>query len=258
MVKDNDEYGCIVELDEMRKENNSYKGPSFPWVSCAGPNGAKPHYKPQKANCLKVDEGTIYLIDSGGQYPGSTTDVTRTVFLGDPNGADEDFLYQFTLVLKAMICAFLSKMPTGSTAMQLDAITRAPLWMRYFNYGHGTGHGVGAGLSIHENPITISSRGRDLILRPGMIFSIEPGNYVPKKWGIRIENLVLTYLENENGGGWLSLATLTLVPIQTNLIQPDLLTPEETQWLNSYHASVIDHLTPHVDKDAWKRTSWIG
>jgi Xaa-Pro aminopeptidase len=246
IIEDNDEYQSIVALDGLRRDRGKYLGPSFPWVSCAGPNGAKPHYKPQKGNCLPISDGSIYLIDSGGQYVGATTDVTRTVYLGDAATADLEFRRQFTLVLQSFIRGSSSKVPTHSTAAQLDAITRAPLWARNFNFGHGTGHGVGAGLSIHENPIIISGRSRDFELQTGMIFSIEPGNYVPNRWGIRIENLVVAAEDSSEGAGWLNFAPLTLVPIQVALIEKHLLAPDEIAWLNAYHATVIERLQSYL------------
>jgi Xaa-Pro aminopeptidase len=254
-ISHNDEYQSIVTLDELRRRGNKYLGPSFPWVSCAGPNGAKPHYKPQKGNCLPIQDGSIYLIDSGGQYSGATTDVTRTVFVGMPSNANSEFRRQFTLVLQSFIRGSSAKVPSRSTAAQLDAITRAPLWARNFNFGHGTGHGVGAGLSIHEAPIVISSRSRDFELQAGMIFSIEPGNYVPDRWGIRIENLVVVEEDPTDEGGWLKLSPLTLVPIQVDLIEKHLLAPDEILWLNTYHATVLERLQTYLDD---KEMSWLA
>lgn len=246
-IDHNDEYQAIVALDRLRRRRNKYLGPSFPWVSCAGPNGAKPHYKPQKGNCLPIRDGSIYLIDSGGQYSGATTDVTRTVYVGSPSNVPSEFRRQFTLVLQSFIRGCSAKIPARSTAAQLDAITRAPLWARNFNFGHGTGHGVGAGLSIHEAPIVIASRSRDFELQAGMIFSIEPGNYVPDQWGIRIENLVVAEEDSTEQRGWLKLSSLTLVPIQVDLIERHLLAPDEILWLNSYHANLVERLQSYLD-----------
>jgi Xaa-Pro aminopeptidase len=250
-----DEYSAIKTLDSLRRQSNAYLGPSFPWVSCVGPNAAKPHYKPKPDTAIPIKSGSVFLIDSGGQYAGSTTDVTRTVFVGDPKLSDPQFRELFTLVLKGFIGGSSCLLPVNSTAAQLDAITRAPLWARGLDYGHGTGHGVGAGLSIHETPIVISGRGRNFILETGMIFSVEPGFYDPAKWGIRIENLVVVAESRKTLGGKQSieLQPLTTIPIQVDIIERDLLSADEINWLNEYHLKVRSTLAPYLSPEevAW-------
>jgi Xaa-Pro aminopeptidase len=256
-INDLDEYQAITILNDLRRENPTYVGPSFPWVSCAGPNGAKPHYKPRPDDALPLHDGSIFLIDSGGQYAGATTDVTRTVYIGDAMEADPEFRRRFTLVLKSFISGSASLLPMASTAAQLDAITRAPMWSKGVDFGHGTGHGVGAGLSIHETPIVISSRARNFPLRPGMIFSIEPGSYERERWGIRIENLVVVEASKTPLGSKRSIEfrPLTVIPIQVDLIDKDMLSLDEIEWLNTYHAKVRDTLEPHLlpDERSWLR-----
>jgi Xaa-Pro aminopeptidase len=250
-----DEYKAILALDDLRRQSNAYLGPSFPWVSCVDANAAKPHYKPKPDTATAIKSGSIFLIDSGGQYEGSTTDVTRTIFVGDPKQADPEFRENFTLVLKAFINGSSCLLPLKATAAQLDAITRASLWTRGLDYGHGTGHGVGAGLSIHETPIVISGQARDFTLEAGMIFSVEPGFYDPKKWGIRIENLVVVNQSSRLLGEKpaLELEPLTTIPIQVDLIERDLLSSDEASWLNKYHKTVRSTLAPYLSPEeaAW-------
>ena len=206
-IAENNEYRANALLENIRRGSPSYKGPSFPWVSCVGPNAAKPHYKPKSDDCLPITEGSVFLIDSGGQYPGATTDVTRTVYVGDPAGADPEFRTHFTIVLKAFIRAISCRLPKRVTAGQLDAIARSALWSKGLDFGHGTGHGVGAGLSIHETPIVISGRANNFRLKPRMIFSIEPGYYEKGRWGIsnRASLAIRSTKEKGGAGGMMQL-----------------------------------------------------
>jgi len=246
------EYESVQLLHNIRKQSKDYMCPSFPWVSCVSENASKPHYKPARHQCATLTSGNCYLIDSGGQYPGATTDVTRTVWLGDVREAPHEFRLHFTLALQGLIRATKLKFPAGTTAAQLDAIVRSPLWTHAKDYAHGTGHGVGAGLSIHEPPIIISPKARDFSLLDGMIFSLEPSFYEPKKWGLRIENLVVVR-RYDTEGTILWIDTLTDVPIQASVPLYSLLNQEERAWLEGYNQRVVNKLSESltVDERRW-------
>jgi Xaa-Pro aminopeptidase len=180
----------------------------------------------------------LFLIDSGAQFQDGTTDVTRTVAVGEPTAEMRD---RFTRVLKGHIQLALARFPEGTTGAQLDAFARRPLWDAGLDYGHGTGHGVGSYLSVHEGPQSISSRGVSQALKPGMICSNEPGYYKTGEYGIRIENLVVVRAPAEIAGGekgMLGFETITMAPIDLDLVEPTMLTREERDWLNAYHAQV--------------------
>jgi Xaa-Pro aminopeptidase len=214
---------------------------SFGTISASGPNAAQPHYHVERGQGRKLRAGEIYLIDSGGQYRDGTTDITRTLIVGTPT----DVMRKHnTLVLKGMIAVSQAQFPQGTTGVQLDALARAALWQYGYDFDHGTGHGVGSYLSVHEGPARISKAGR-VALEPGMILSNEPGHYVKGKYGIRIENLlVVKPLQKLKGGdrAMMSFETLTFAPIDKQLIDASLLTRSELRWFDAYHAEVLNKL----------------
>jgi Xaa-Pro aminopeptidase len=218
----------------------------------AGANGAIVHYRVTEATDRPVRPGELLLIDSGGQYEDGTTDITRTVAIGP---LDPAAIRPFTLVLKGMIAISRLRWPEGLAGRDLDAVARQALWAAGFDYDHGTGHGVGSYLSVHEGPAGLSRRSTEPF-QPGMILSNEPGYYREGAFGIRLENLIaVTPPEIPDGGDrpMLGFETLTLAPIDRRLIDPALLTPEETAWLDAYHARVRDTLAPRVSPEtaAW-------
>jgi Xaa-Pro aminopeptidase len=195
----------------------------------------------------------MFLIDSGAQYPDGTTDVTRTVIVGEPTAEMRD---RFTRVLKGHIALATARFPEGTIGMQLDSFARRPLWDAGLDYDHGTGHGVGSYLSVHEGPQNISKRPVSQPLKPGMICSNEPGYYKTGEYGIRIENLVVVTEPRpmpEGERAMMGFETITLAPIDLNLVEPGLLTDGERVWLNAYHARVLETLKPLVDEEtrAW-------
>ena len=246
-----DEIGVARRLEAERAKDALYRGASFEAISAHGPNAALPHYRTTPASNRRLTPGTLYLIDSGGQYLDATTDITRTVALG---AATPEMAERFTLVLKGMIAISLALFPVGTTGAQIDAFARAALWRHGLDFDHGTGHGVGSYLCVHEGPARISKLGT-VPLKPGMILSNEPGYYKPDGYGIRIENLVVVEERDkpENGDReLLGFRTLTLCPIDRRLIVPELLTVEERSWLDAYHARVLDELLPLVgDAGGW-------
>lgn len=239
-------------LEGMRQETATESGSelreiAFDTISGSGPNGAIVHYRVSEASNRILNEGELYLVDSGGQYPDGTTDITRTVAVGNPPvKARKDF----TLVLKGHIAIASARFPQGTRGVDLDGFARKALWQAGKDYAHGTGHGVGSNLNVHEGPQSISRRGMVELL-PGMIVSNEPGYYRAGEYGIRIENLVLVCEPETITGGdkpMLGFETLTLCPIDTRLIDVTLLTDEERQWINAYHARVRDTYAGLVDE----------
>ena len=245
------ELSATDKLEECRKGGNLYQGPSFATIAGAGPNGAIVHYRSSPETNRPLEQGQIFLIDSGGQYLDGTTDVTRTVAVGDA-GAEEK--QRFTLVLKGHIALAQARFPAGTSGSQLDSLARKPLWEHGLDYDHGTGHGVGSYLSVHEGPQRIAKNNNSQPLLPGMMLSDEPGYYKTGAYGIRIENLIVVQDEPQKGDRPVrGFEVLTLAPIDLNLVDRDLLTEDETEWLNAYHARVRDSLTPLVDSTtaAW-------
>ena len=240
------EISAAEKLETMRLNNNLYRGLSFPTISGAGPNGAIVHYSVCPETNRRLEDGTLYLVDSGAQYLDGTTDVTRTVAIGKPS---EDMINHFTLVLKGHIALATALFPEGTCGSQLDVLARHALWAEGLDYEHGTGHGVGHFLGVHEGPQRISKFPNRVALKPGMIISNEPGYYKKGSYGIRIENLVCV-----KSGPPLSFETLTLAPIDRGLINNDLLEKNEIAWLNDYHARVYDKISPLVDADT---KSWL-
>ncbi len=233
-----DEMTAAAALEAERAKAGDYLGPSFETISGAGANGAVVHYRVTPATNAELRPGTLYLVDSGAQYPDATTDVTRTVAIGEPTA---EMKRRFTLVLKGHVALAMAVFPKGTAGSQLDAFARRALWEAGLDYDHGTGHGVGAALCVHEGPQRIAKRGGDAKLEAGMIVSNEPGCYVTGEYGIRIENLELVVERGTPDGGereLLGFEPLTLAPIDRRLIEPSLLTAAEIVWLDTYHARV--------------------
>ncbi|TCL93867.1 Xaa-Pro aminopeptidase [Rhizobium sp. PP-WC-2G-219] len=225
---------------------NPLKDVSFDTIAGAGPHAAIMHYRVTTESDQPLEAGTMFLVDSGGQYVNGTTDITRTVAIGDVPEEQKRF---FTLVLKGMIAISTARFPKGTRGVELDPLARIALWKAGADYGHGTGHGVGSYLSVHEGPQRISRAGMQELL-PGMILSNEPGYYRPGAFGIRIENLlhVLDAAAIEGGDQkMLGFETLTFCPIDRRLILPELLTEDERAWVDAYHAETRDKLTPLID-----------
>jgi len=227
-----DELQAEQKLLKLRQQHQDFLYPSFRSISSFASNGAVIHYHSSPATNKKISGNSLYLIDSGGQYPQGTTDITRTIAIGKPTA---EMINDFTLVLRGHIALAMAKFPCGTTGVQLDALARAPLWLAGKDYDHGTGHGVGSFLSVHEGPCSISKRGSAELL-PGMILSNEPGFYKENAYGIRIENLML--VEKCSDNGFLSFRTLTLAPIDPNLINFKLLSASHKKWLNNYHKKI--------------------
>jgi Xaa-Pro aminopeptidase len=231
-------------------------GLSFNTIAGFNANGAMPHYRATPESHAVIEGNGLLLIDSGGQYLGGTTDITRVWPIGSPSAAQKR---DYTLVLKGTIGLSRARFPLGTLSPMLDALARAPLWAYSMDYGHGTGHGVGYFLNVHEGPQSISKAIPDanMAMQPGMITSIEPGLYRAGQWGVRIENLVLNVPAptDEPFGDFLEFETLTLCPIDTRCIDASLLRSDEIAWLNAYHAIVRTRLSPLVDGAAlaWLR-----
>ena len=246
-----DEIAAARRLEGERAKDPLYRGMSFETISAHGPNAALPHYRTTPASNRRLAHGTLYLVDSGAQYLDATTDITRTVALGS---AAPEMGERFTLVLKGMIAISLAVFPAGTAGAQIDAFARAALWRHGLDFDHGTGHGVGSYLCVHEGPARISKLGT-VALRPGMILSNEPGYYKPDAYGIRIENLVVVEERDkpENGDrDILGFRTLALCPMERRVLVPELLTGEERAWLEAYHARVLEELRPLVgDAAGW-------
>ncbi|MGN6057638.1 MAG: aminopeptidase P family protein [Sphingomicrobium sp.] len=247
---DVDELKASDHLEALRRENPELRDLSFDSISGAGPNGAIVHYKSSEKTNRKLEKGQLYLIDSGGQYVDGTTDITRTVVIGEPTAEMRD---RFTRVLKGHIAIATAVFPKGTRGSQLDSFARRPLWEAGLDYAHGTGHGVGSFLAVHEGPQRISpvgsaQSGGDEPLQAGMIISNEPGYYKTGEYGIRIENLVLVVPREIEGAEkeMLGFETLTFAPIDRRLIDAEMLDPEELVWLNCYHAHVLAKIGPNL------------
>jgi Xaa-Pro aminopeptidase len=241
------EIAASDRLEAIRRAGENFRDLSFDTISGAGSNGAIVHYRASPESEKRLAPGSLYLLDSGAQYLDGTTDVTRTIAIGAPSEEARD---RFTRVLKGHIALATCRFPAGTTGSQLDVVARHALWQVGLDFDHGTGHGVGSYLNVHEGPQRISKLPNTQALLPGMIISNEPGYYKTGEYGIRIENLVvvmpctdLPAAERE----MLCFETLTLAPIDRNLVEPSLLTAEEIAWLDAYHARVRETLTPLVD-----------
>jgi Xaa-Pro aminopeptidase len=238
-------------LSAARARRPGFVSLSFGTIAAFNANGAMPHYRATAESHATIEGDGLLLIDSGGQYEGGTTDITRVVAVGMPSAAQKR---DFTLVLKGMIALSRARFPRGVLSPMLDAIARAPIWEGGAEYGHGTGHGVGYFMNVHEGPQVISHRAPvtpHTAMEPGMITSNEPGIYRPGRWGVRIENLVCNRSwETTELGEFLAFETLTLCPIDTRCIDTGLLRPDEAAWLDAYHAQVRERLLPHVQHAA--------
>ena len=234
-----------AKLSAARAKRPGFKGLSFGTIAAFNANGAMPHYHATPDSHAVIEGNGLLLIDSGGQYLGGTTDITRVWPIGTVSDAQRR---DYTLVLKGTLALSRTRFPRGTLSPMLDAIARAPLWEHGLDYGHGTGHGVGYFLNVHEGPQSISKAIPDahMAMEPGMVTSIEPGLYRPGRWGIRIENLVLNVAATaaDEFGEFLEFETLTLCPIDTRCIERSLLRADECEWLNAYHATVRQRLAP--------------
>ncbi|MES2956549.1 MAG: aminopeptidase P family protein [Pseudomonadota bacterium] len=238
------------KLSAERARRANFVGLSFPVIAGFNANGAMPHYRATPASHAAIEGDGLLLIDSGGQYLGGTTDITRVWPIGSVSGAMKR---DYTLVLKGTIALSRTRFPRGTLSPMLDTIARAPLWAEGLEFGHGTGHGVGYFLNVHEGPQSISKTIPEatMAMEPGMITSIEPGLYRPGQWGVRIENLVMNVTgPTTEFGEFLDFETLTLCPIDTRCIDMALLRDDERAWLNAYHATVREKLTPRVQGEA--------
>ena len=239
------EAAAAAKLYSFRRLTNMLEDLSFETIPAAGPNAAIPHYHVQEGGGRTLAKDEIFLIDSGGQYRDGTTDVTRTIVMGNPTAEMKD---RFTRVLKGMIGISTLRFPVGTTGAHLDAHARACLWAAGLDFDHGTGHGVGSYLSVHEGPARIS-KASHVPLKPGMVLSNEPGYYKPGHFGIRIENLLLVQEASDISGGerkMMGFETLTFAPIDRHLIDQHMLTREELQWLDQYHAQVLAKIGPQM------------
>jgi Xaa-Pro aminopeptidase len=250
------ELSAAKKLEEFRSRQPLHRGLSFETISSYGSHGAVVHYAVSPATDVPLKPEGIYLIDSGSQYWDATTDITRTVCLSRPTGEQRD---RFTRVLKGVISLSTISFPQGTTGPQLDILARRALWEAGLNYGHGTGHGIGAYLNVHEGPQSIApARGFGVPLESGMILSIEPGFYKEGQYGLRVENLALVVRDEKRStrsAAFYTFETLTLCPIDLKLVKKELLTVQEIRWLNEYHRRVRRALAPYVDgpEAAWLR-----
>jgi Xaa-Pro aminopeptidase len=240
-------------LSAARARRPGFVGLSFPVIAGFNANGAMPHYRASPDSFAAIEGDGLLLIDSGGQYLGGTTDITRVWPIGTPTAAMKR---DYTLVLKGTMNLSRTRFPRGTLSPMLDALARAPMWLEGLEFGHGTGHGVGYFLNVHEGPQSISKAIPDatMAMEPGMITSVEPGVYRPGQWGVRIENLVMNVPAQTPEGStfaeMLEFETLTLCPIDTRCIERSLLRDDEVAWLNAYHARVRAELSPLVSGEA--------
>ena len=249
-----DEIQAAQKLESFRQQLPGLKDLSFESISGAGSNGAHCHYRVNTSTNLRLETGSLYLIDSGGQYQDGTTDVTRTIAIGEPSA---EMIKHFTLVLKGHIALSAIRFPAGTSGHALDALARMALWNHGLDYDHGTGHGVGAYLGVHEGPQRIAKTPSSIALAPGMIVSNEPGFYKTDGYGIRIENLQFVHEPRHIEGGeraMLGFETLTFAPIDRRLIDADLLSTGERDWVDAYHGEVWDKISPLVEGDV---KSWL-
>ena len=251
-----DELSAAARLHAFRADTGLLKDLSFDTISGAGPNAAICHYKVDEASNLPVPPGSIYLVDSGGQYLDGTTDVTRTVWVG-PGTPTAEMKDRFTRVLKGHIALARAVFPVGTRGTQLDTLARQYLWAAGVDYAHGTGHGVGSFLAVHEGPQRIATSsggqaGTEEPLHAGMFLSNEPGYYKAGEYGIRIENLVLVERREMDGaeGDYLGFETLTFAPIDRALVETDLMTRDELRWWDDYHAQVLAVVGPQLEGEA--------
>jgi len=247
------EIDCAMKVEEFREKTGELQDLSFNSISSAGPNAAINHYRPDTSTNRKLERGSLFLLDSGGQYLDGTTDVTRTMAIDEPSHEMKD---RNTRVLKGHIALSRVRFPKGTSGSALDVLARLSLWEAGLDYDHGTGHGVGAYLGVHEGPHRVAKASNAVALEPGMVLSNEPGYYKANAWGIRIENLQVVTEPSALPGGereMLGFETLTLAPFDRRLILPDLLTQQERAWVDAYHARVLAEVGPLLQGDdrAW-------
>lgn len=242
-----DELSAVAKLWAFREAQDLIRDNSFDTISGAGPNGAIVHYRVDETTNRKLEMNNLYLVDSGGQYLDGTTDITRTIAVGEPTAEMRE---NFTRVLRGHIALATAKFPKGTPGMALDALARRPLWDAGLDYDHGTGHGVGSYMAVHEGPQRIAKGSSDVPLEPGMILSNEPGYYKAGAYGIRIENLVLVRPSESGEREMFDFETLTFAPIDRNLVDTSLMSADELKWLNDYHADVRRKVSPHLSGDA--------
>jgi Xaa-Pro aminopeptidase len=239
------ELDVSAKLHEFRAKNKLFAGESFETISAYAEHGAIVHYEPTEENNIEIKQQSFLLIDSGGQYLNGTTDVTRTLHLGKPTATEKT---DYTLVLKGNIALSMAKFPKGTRGAQLDMLARQPLCAIGKNYRHGTGHGIGHFLNVHEGPQSIRMNENPVVLESGMITSNEPGVYVTGKYGIRIENLILCKpYKTSEFGDFMQFETITLAPIDTKPVDKKLLANDEIKWLNKYHETVYKKLSPQLN-----------
>lgn len=253
-----DEGTLADKLEACRAEHADFVEPSFSTISALGPNAAMCHYSHLNATPRRLGQDAVYLVDSGGQYLDGTTDITRTVAVAIPNGnqPDAELKKLFTLVLRGHMDLASARFPANTCGQQLDVLARQPLWQQGFNFDHGTGHGVGHYLSVHEGPQRISPKGSQTALTTGMIVSNEPGYYREDAFGIRCENLQVVQPANIGGDiPMFELETLTFVPFDVRLIDIEWLEPKHIEWLNRYHAQVWGKISPQLTGSA---LTWLA
>ncbi|RMF14747.1 MAG: aminopeptidase P family protein [Alphaproteobacteria bacterium] len=244
-----DELTAAARIEEFRRRQDRFVDLSFDTIAGAGPNGAIVHYRVSEKTNRRLEPGQLFLIDSGGQYLDGTTDITRTVPVGRVGEEERE---RFTLVLQGHIDLSMTRFAKGTSGINLDAVARRPLWRAGLDYDHGTGHGVGSYLSVHEGPQRIAKASSTVPLEPGMILSDEPGYYKAGHYGIRIENLVLVEEDEtgDDGRHFYRFRPLTLAPIDRRLIVKDMLDAPQRRWLDRYHARVFETLAPHLTEEA--------
>jgi Xaa-Pro aminopeptidase len=244
------EISASAKLAEFREQDQGYIGPSFPTIAGYGAHGAIIHYEASSSSDVELKPGGIFLVDSGGHYRTGTTDITRTLAIGEPTAEQREV---FTCVLKGMIGLTMIKFPKGYNGKSLEFPARKALWDHGRNFNHGTGHGVGHSLNVHEGPVYFSPRAPEVPLEPGNVLSNEPGFYKTGEFGIRIENLMIVQkcgeLSSDGQLEFLEFETITLCPIELELIDPGLLTEEELDWLNRYHRRVYEQLSENLDRE---------
>ncbi|TPW34681.1 aminopeptidase P family protein [Oecophyllibacter saccharovorans] len=254
------ETALAAQLNDFRRAAPECVGLSFETISGVGPNGASPHYRAEAGKDRVLTPNSVYLVDSGGQYHFGTTDITRTVWLGEAGAQPPQHVRNaFTRVLKGHIALARARFPAGTPGYRLDTLARAALWEAGLDYDHGTGHGIGSYLSVHEGPQSISPAPRPIALQAGMILSNEPAYYEPGAFGIRIENLLLVRESDVKGprGPFLEFETLSYTPIDRQLIDTALLTPQERHWVDTYHAETWQRVSPHLEGEErqWLETA---
>lgn len=241
------EYDVVEKLNYFRSKQRDFQGDSFYPIVGLNENGAIVHRSVTREAAADIKAEGMLLVDSGGQYLGGTTDITRTIALSEPTERQK---HDFTLVLKGMIDLSMVQFPAGTVGCQLDSFARMPLWKNHLDYGHGTGHGIGYFLNVHEGPMSIRKEFNEHTIKPGMVISNEPGLYKEGEYGIRVENVIVCMEKDETDfGRFMEFETLTLCPIDLRLIEPSLLSSDELKWLNDYHQRVFDELSPMMDDE---------